>query len=298
MTDRDRHGLMERDMLTAAEVAEVCALRDYCNAYEGLDLKLTLSASSDGSLEHVSAFLYYSDGVLVGYCALDGVGSEEVELCGMVRPELRRRGIGRSLLAAATATAKRQGAARLLIICEAASRSGQGFAATTGAPYRFAEHHMELERLRAKPPTEPHLALAPAGAEDIAVLARIIARAFGSAEDGTRERIAQDIQSASERYSLARLASEPVGALKVSYAGDRAGIYAFGVLPEYRGRGVGRQMLTAIIETLQAEGYTRIGLEVESENAPALALYRSCGFRETTTYQYFALDLTDAPAQV
>jgi len=31
------------------------------------------------------------------------------------------------------------------------------------------------------------------------------------------------------------------------------------------------------------------GLEVELENANAMALYRSCGFIETTTYEYYAL---------
>jgi len=88
-----------------------------------------------------------------------------------------------------------------------------------------------------------------------------------------------------------------VASLKVyPYERDGAGIYAFGVLPEYRGRGIGRQLLTEVCQQLRTEGRTRIALEVETTNATAHRLYLACGFVERTTYGYYALDLTPAEA--
>ena len=48
----------------------------------------------------------------------------------------------------------------------------------------------------------------------------------------------------------------------------------------WRGRGVGSGLLQAAIEWSRAEGLHKLCLEVFPTNAPALALYRKCGFVE------------------
>ncbi len=48
--------------------------------------------------------------------------------------------------------------------------------------------------------------------------------------------------------------------------------------PEYRGRGLGRSILTASLRGLRADGVRAIYLNVTEGNVPALALYRSVGF--------------------
>ena len=47
-----------------------------------------------------------------------------------------------------------------------------------------------------------------------------------------------------------------------------------------KGRGLGRALLAAAVERAQAAGAPRLYLETNSGLAPALALYRSFGFRE------------------
>jgi len=63
------------------------------------------------------------------------------------------------------------------------------------------------------------------------------------------------------------------------------------VLPAYRGRGLGRELLSRTVETLLAANHGHIGQEVETDNRNALGLYVSCGFREVTTYGYYHLEL-------
>jgi len=50
-------------------------------------------------------------------------------------------------------------------------------------------------------------------------------------------------------------------------------------------------MLEETIHTIQARSQKQIMLEVDTQNTNALGLYRSCGFKETTTYGYYHLDI-------
>lgn len=54
-------------------------------------------------------------------------------------------------------------------------------------------------------------------------------------------------------------------------------------LPEYRGKGLGARVTSAVVNTLINEGIQTIGLNVGPEN-PAAKLYRRLGFREACSY--------------
>lgn len=49
---------------------------------------------------------------------------------------------------------------------------------------------------------------------------------------------------------------------------------------EYRRRGLGRQLVQALVERLTQQGCRMLLLEVRSSNAPAIALYEQLGFRQ------------------
>jgi ribosomal protein S18 acetylase RimI-like enzyme len=53
------------------------------------------------------------------------------------------------------------------------------------------------------------------------------------------------------------------------------------VLPEYRGHGIGRQLMEACIERARQEGSFSVALEVRMDNTPARHLYQSLGFQQT-----------------
>ena len=52
----------------------------------------------------------------------------------------------------------------------------------------------------------------------------------------------------------------------------------------YRGSGLGRHLAAAIIEEARERNYARIVLDTLPKLAPAIALYRDLGFRETGPY--------------
>ena len=51
-----------------------------------------------------------------------------------------------------------------------------------------------------------------------------------------------------------------------------------GVLAAYRGRGIGRRLMTAALAHARKQGITRVELEVRADNLGAIALYEKVGF--------------------
>ena len=60
----------------------------------------------------------------------------------------------------------------------------------------------------------------------------------------------------------------------VAHRGD----LGMGVLPAYRGCGIGRRLLTECVAAANGVGIDRVELEVRSDNHHALELYRKAGF--------------------
>lgn len=64
-----------------------------------------------------------------------------------------------------------------------------------------------------------------------------------------------------------------------------------GVLPEHRGRGIGRALMLKALAGFAAVGVRRVFLEVTARNEPAVRMYRALGFRCTrTTYRAVPAD--------
>jgi ribosomal-protein-alanine N-acetyltransferase len=62
---------------------------------------------------------------------------------------------------------------------------------------------------------------------------------------------------------------------------DEAEVLTLATDPDYRRKGLARACLTAFDASARARGATTAFLEVAEDNAPALALYRAAGYRET-----------------
>jgi RimJ/RimL family protein N-acetyltransferase len=56
------------------------------------------------------------------------------------------------------------------------------------------------------------------------------------------------------------------------------GTLGIGLLPEFRGKGIGRKLMRRTIDAAFAFGLTRVELTVRENNANAIALYKSLGF--------------------
>ena len=85
--------------------------------------------------------------------------------------------------------------------------------------------------------------------------------------------------------------------------GRKVRITLLGVLPEYRGKGVGKQLLDALRMKAMAEGQISITLEVRTTNMDARRFYKRNGFIETDILKGYYRDGGDgvrmtAPVQM
>ncbi len=275
--------------LTPAELAQARELKRACDAADGLDLKL---GWGEGSGAAPTVFLAHAGDRLVGYCSLDGDGTV-AEICGMVAPGWRRRGIGARLFETARASFRSAGGDQLFAICEDASASGRAFIGHLSGQRAFTEHRMEL-RAGAPPADDDALTirlLMPGDEEAFLIAARITAAGFERPLEQTVEHMRADLEQSAERQRLylALAHDGPVGVFKL-YAEESdasVGIYGFAVDPARQRQGWGRRMLARACALAREQGASRVTLEVDSANERAIALYTSSGFVTTTTYGYY-----------
>ena len=61
------------------------------------------------------------------------------------------------------------------------------------------------------------------------------------------------------------------------YYADRTPSLSISFLPEFRGQGLGQQLMTAMLDLLKAKGYPSVSLSVSKDN-PAVGFYQRLGF--------------------
>lgn len=87
-------------------------------------------------------------------------------------------------------------------------------------------------------------------------------------------------------YAVACVRHEPVGAGFAVVEPPWAGIFSMRTEAAWRGRGIGRSLLHALAEAVLDRQVTQAYLQVERDNAAALALYSRAGFAEQYGYHY------------
>jgi ribosomal protein S18 acetylase RimI-like enzyme len=108
-------------------------------------------------------------------------------------------------------------------------------------------------------------------------LAQIEAAPLERIEDFVRESVAND---SSQFVAVAD--GRVVGWADIfpawPHAISHCGSLGMGVLPEFRGQGIGRRLLESCIAKAWSKGITRIELEVRADNGSAIKLYERSGF--------------------
>jgi ribosomal-protein-alanine N-acetyltransferase len=96
-------------------------------------------------------------------------------------------------------------------------------------------------------------------------------------------------------YLVARAGDRVVGFAGAWLMVDESHITTFGVHPDWRRQGIGRQLLLSLFDLSVRIGALRMTLEVRASNGVAQALYRSFGFSETGRRpRYYTDDGEDA----
>ncbi len=118
-----------------------------------------------------------------------------------------------------------------------------------------------------------------------------------------RDLAASSLEQTREDLSYLGAFSRGSGARLLGYAvmGHEAGfalLMGLMVLPRYRRRGIGTQLVLAVAECARSMGRTRLILRVGEANAPARALYEGLSFRRGATRARYYSDGENAVEMV
>ncbi|MNZ74049.1 putative acetyltransferase [compost metagenome] len=277
-------------MTTTDTLRNIEELQERCEQYDGISLKLNWDMlrqpSSVGDTEWL---VTYEDDLLVGFLGLYGFGSD-MEICGMVRPGYRRRGIFTSLWNRAQNIIKRGNIATLLLNAPAASSSGVAFLQTLPLQFNHAEYQMKwggnsVASSEASSATGTVI-LRPAREDEAPILVELDCGGFDIKTEDAAELYDLQKQEGLQEHIMIEMDGQPVGKMRLWTEDNETWIYGFTVSKKLRGLGIGRSALLQTIER-ERKNYNGINLEVALDNPNALKLYESCGFIIQNKQDYY-----------
>jgi ribosomal protein S18 acetylase RimI-like enzyme len=91
------------------------------------------------------------------------------------------------------------------------------------------------------------------------------------------------------RYGAVKIGEQIVAVGRIATSGTWSVVTRLFVEPSFRGKGVAKFLMNSLLEAASSDGATKVGLQVDDDNASALALYESMGFRTHHTFVYRTL---------
>lgn len=277
-------------MSTIDTLKDIEELQQRCEQYDGISLKLNWDMlrlpPTAGGAEWI---VTYEDEQLVGFMGLYGFGSE-MEICGMVRPGYRRRGIFTSLWIGAQTVIKRNNVATLLLNAPASSASATAYLKKLPLSFDHSEYQMKWEGTSAQfaslEASSAPVVLRPAREDEAPILVELDCGGFDMTQEEASEVYEQQKIDTMQEHIIIEMDGLPAGKMRLWTEDNETWIYGFTVDKKLRGLGIGR---SALLQTIERErrNYNGINLEVALDNPNALKLYESCGFVILNKQDYF-----------
>ncbi|MEL3974585.1 GNAT family N-acetyltransferase [Rossellomorea oryzaecorticis] len=270
-------------MLNNKQLNDIRALQDICEQDNGIKLKLNWDMLEQRSnLE--DDYFYYANDNLIGYLALYGFG-DSYELCGMVHPESRGKGIFHGLFSKALASLKERNAHSLLINVPGTSDSGKTFTSSIKAVYDFTEYEMKWEP-NSQLPLSENVRTRKMLEDDIPYCIKLDIECFGQSRSDAESMLIECIKEKNQRSLMIEVDGNTVGKIRMQRMQNQSFIYGFAVDTQLQGKGIGRKALSYTVRE-ESKWTQDIFLDVAATNSKALKLYEKSGFKTIYSQDYY-----------
>ena len=273
--------------LSEKAIKEVLNLEKICNEYDKLKGSVFLDTSLNFNHHINSVFLLYENRELISMLSMFIPTQQEAEISAFTLPKYRCNGYFKALLSKAVEELRKFDIQDILFVCERQSISGKGVTTTLNAEYEHTEYSMRFNKARDEYGDTYRLSLLTPHFKDFDKIIDTSMRTFDDSYEDSKGLIENCLQSETREQYLAVLNDEIIGLGSINQERDEASIFGFGIVPEYRGKGYGKELLHLIIDRLLQMGKTEIMLDVNSENVHALELYKKTGFQIEVAFEYF-----------
>lgn len=245
-------------------------------------------------------------------------GSELIGFVGadfkvaVVRPDRRRKGIGRALVDLGLSIAAAKGYPELILGVLPGDEPRQAFLAATGFTYHSTVWDLDLppDAVVAPPAWPDGYASRPFDrTRDIVEWVEVFNAAFADHPTPLQldaKRIEAGLADPdNDDRDIVLLTERATGHIvgfcncdtnrRDGKLGDHAELWSIGVRPDLQGRGLGRQLVRAGVENVRSLGIRNVSLSVNGRNQSALGLYESEGFVRVRTRDRWSRPIADAP---
>ena len=276
-----KENLNNNDFNDINDLKSICFVHDNTNLKIEIDYKLSnVAKNNDKTSSIINEFMLYDDNKLIGYAGICDFGGEEIEVNGMVHPDYRRKGIFTRLFSLLKDEFNKRNNKAMLLLSDNNSVSGIEFIKNMTDDFSHSEYDMNLDMDATQNESFDNLIFRKALIGDINKIKEANFEFFS----------VNDIEDISSGITyLLETDNIIIGKVRLEAIDNNGGIYGLEILPKYRGNGYGRELLILSIKKLKESNVKIINLQVETDNKNALNLYKSCGFKENYTMDYYRL---------
>ena len=254
-------------------------------------------------------FIAESGGNIIGYASvfLESVIKRALLDC-LIHPMHRKKGIAAELIHHSIRHAKWAGSRVVQVCVKETNLAAKHMASRLGFEYirYFLELRLDLNDVRLPDVKPGEYIIRALGHSEVDKLTEVQNKAFADNwgfNPNTRDEIAYRINSNgcyAENILAAFLGDRPVGYCwtrinveDISAPGKFKGnIHMLGVDPDFRRKGIGRNVLLAGLSYLNSNAVAVVELTADGEDPKALALYESVGFEVYSRSEWYEKKLT------
>ncbi len=281
--------IVQNHTLTNEQTKEIEQLQTVAYLPEGLENRVFLSSEMNVYKDLDCFFLGYEENRLISFLCIFFPSRSEVEFNGFTHPDHRNQGCFTALVERALSLCRLHPFKQALFQRELNSQSGLSYLSKRYPELDRSEYVMTLDTQDWK--NKEHIgSLERVTLQNREESIEVMSDAFEEEKDESSHVLAYLLSQADRKTFLYRFDNKAVGVLNAALEDGAWVLHGVGVLHAFRNQGHGRNMLCLAIETLFNDAQT-IQLEVDSQNPPALALYKKLGFQTSSQVDYHRLIL-------
>lgn len=271
-------------------IKEIRRAERVCKKHDGLKTEFPLDASLNFDSTMKSVMVLYEGETLASILSIFAPTSDQAEFSAMTLPQFRQRGFFNLLYFRAVGEVRKFGVGKILLVCERDSDTGFEAVSAHAAKLDHTEYVLKFasEDTAFLTETPNPLTISRCTENEIETLASLSSVIFEESTEDAHNFVTHALETAGRAQYLIKLDDKDIGMVSVFSENGDATIYGVGLLPEYRGKGYGRQLLYLTIQTILKSGIKNIRIEVDSTNQIAYKLYTTSGFAAESTVDYYS----------
>ncbi|WDV44375.1 GNAT family N-acetyltransferase [Clostridiaceae bacterium M8S5] len=245
-------------------------LEQICNENDNTDLTFHLDGGD------ATKFLFYNEDKLIGYFGMVRSYIEgEVMAWGTIHPDYRAKSIFSEFFKSVIEECKENNVDIIKIINERDATSFREFVMSEGGVDKYSTYKMNFNKEYYKEDVKKctDILLNRATLEDLHDIIPIGMEAFGTTKEDEKSYNESNLNNSKYSNFIGKINNTPVGIISARIENGEGSIADLAVLKSYRGRGIGRAILSKTIAYLLNQGIEKFTLSVETENKKALSLY-------------------------